>query len=243
MTTKTAVRCAAGVYIIALVVAINTSYSNMCDEAAQARRNLEFAQTTIQEQQDLIVAQQDLLHEYEYTLAGYNEPLRYRAAEPPLYDIPLEEDLQRYTYSLCVDYGIPTWYEFILAQMWKESDFNADIVGNVNRNGTLDYGLLQINEINVEWLNKTLGIKDLLDAKQNIRAGVYIVSTLVKQFEDEHLVSMAYQYGPTGAKRLWAVGRTSTEYSHELLRRRDIIRENRYNIAKPEEYICNININ
>ena len=45
---------------------------------------------------------------------------------------------------------------------------------NVNSNGSRDYGLMQINDCNHEWLETELGITDRYDPRQNIRAGCYI---------------------------------------------------------------------
>lgn len=90
---------------------------------------------------------------------------------PEIYNVPLDDALQRYTYNLCVDYEIEEYYPLVLAVMWRESEFVPTIISKTN-----DYGLMQINKINHKWLSEELGITDFLDAEQNIHAGVFMLS-------------------------------------------------------------------
>ncbi|GHU80290.1 hypothetical protein FACS1894191_5210 [Clostridia bacterium] len=109
-------------------------------------------------------------------------------------EIPLNEELQRYTYQQCIANGLD--YALVLALMWRESGFELDAVG-YNDNGTSDSGVMQINDINREWLKKDMGITDLMDPKQNITAGTAILGGFVKR-HGMHNALLAYQYGEAG---------------------------------------------
>jgi soluble lytic murein transglycosylase-like protein len=151
---------------------------------------------------------------------GAAEPTATPSAEPTvrIYDIPLEDRLQEYTFSLCEENGLD--YELVLAVMEKESHYNEAAISKTD-----DYGLMQINEANHEWLEDKLGISDFLDAKQNIRAGIYILSWLTGKYEDPNKVLMAYNNGENGAKKLWQEGITSSKYSRAVIARADELRE------------------
>ena len=127
------------------------------------------------------------------------------------YDVPMEDALQEYTQDVCEEYGFDQ-YDIILAMIDRESDFRDWVVS-----GTNDYGLMQINICNHEWLAEDLGLTGMLDARQNIWAGVYIISTLYEKYDDIGLALMAYNCGERGAKNLWEQGIYSTAYSREII--------------------------
>ena len=64
-----------------------------------------------------------------------------------LYDIGLPVELQNYTEDLCKEYGVS--YPLVLAIMWQESRYQAGAVS-----ATSDYGIMQINQGNHEWLGE-----------------------------------------------------------------------------------------
>ena len=116
----------------------------------------------------------------EYSIAATPEPIvevieqepvisveEQEEEGPEIYNVPLDDALQRYTYNLCVDYEIEEYYPLVLAVMWRESEFVPTIISKTN-----DYGLMQINKINHKWLSEELEITDFLDEEQNIHAGV-----------------------------------------------------------------------
>lgn len=76
--------------------------------------------------------------------------------------IPLDKDLQEYVWELCVYLEIPECYETILAIMWQETHFDPSLTSITN-----DYGLMQINEINIAVLHDTLGITDIMAIRQH----------------------------------------------------------------------------
>ena len=147
--------------------------------------------------------------------AVIHEPVAEEVEEPAegkqytIYDVPLSEELQRYTQDVCKEYGVS--YPLVIAVMKKESEFLPDTVSS-----TSDYGIMQINQGNHEWLEGELGITDWFDPQQNILAGVYILSQL-NGYEDVHKILMSYNCGPTGARRLWAEGIYSTAYSRAVV--------------------------
>ena len=126
-----------------------------------------------------------------------------------LYDIQLSEELQHYTQDVCEEYGVS--YPLVIAIMKKESEFRSDAVSATN-----DYGIMQINGWNHEWLEGALGIPDWFDPQQNILAGVYMLAQF-NGYEDVHQILMSYNCGPSGAKKLWAEGVYSTAYSRSVV--------------------------
>lgn len=164
------------------------------------------------------------LRESEHKLSIFVDTTEVRAAEPTIYNIDLSEDLQEYTYNMCLNYGIVDHYEIVLAMMWQESNYRADLISSTN-----DYGIMQINKCNHEWLSETLGITDFLDAKQNINAGTYIISKLLHKYDNEHEALMAYNMGEGGAARCWEQGIYSSHYSRAIMSKHSTIVSNNYN--------------
>lgn len=125
-------------------------------------------------------------------------------------DCALDVDIQKFVYSLCEGYEID--FTFAMAVIQKESSFKPDVVSGSN-----DYGLMQINKINHEWLSELLGITDFLDAEQNIKAGMFILRGLFEKYNEPELVLMAYNMGETGANRLWQKDIYSTNYTEDIM--------------------------
>lgn len=146
------------------------------------------------------------------------KPTEAPESEYVLYDVPLSVELQEYTQDVCKEYGVS--YPLVLAIMKKESQYQVDAISDTD-----DYGIMQVNECNHEWLAGEFGFsvpeghelyEAFLDPKQNILAGVYILSQCV-QYEDLNKVLMAYNRGPSGAKELWNEGVYSLPYSLEVI--------------------------
>ena len=136
------------------------------------------------------------------------------------YEIPkfyfavnLPKDLQDYMFELCEEYNVPP--ALIIAMMERESRFNPNALSRTN-----DYGYMQINKGNFEWLKNTLGISNLLDPKENILCGVYIISSHLKKNNNNiNNALMCYNCGAGGAARLWKQGTYSTAYSRAIIER------------------------
>lgn len=176
---------------------------------------------------ELTTRNQDLsaaLQQSNDKLRLFVDDTEVRAAEPTYYDIPLSKELQLYTYTRCVDYGIADHYELVLAMMWQESNFTPDTISKTD-----DYGIMQINACNHEWLSDLLGTTDFLDACQNIDAGTYIISKMLLKYEDEHKALMAYNMGERGASLNWEAGIYTSNYSRGVVAKREVIEANNYN--------------
>lgn len=176
---------------------------------------------------ELTTRNQDLstaLQESNDKLRLFVDDTEVRAAEPTYYDIPLSKELQLYTYTRCVDYGIADHYELVLAMMWQESNFTPDTISKTD-----DYGIMQINACNHEWLRDVLGTTNFLDASQNIDAGTYIISKMFLKYEDEHKALMAYNMGENGASLNWEAGIYTSNYSRGVVAKREAIKANNYN--------------
>lgn len=128
------------------------------------------------------------------------------------YDIPLSTDFQDYIYAMCAHYEIPEHYELVLALIEHESDFVATAVSETN-----DYGLMQINEFNHEWLYSTLKLNDMLDPYQNVQAGVYMLSDFLLRYDNIATALMCYNLGEGSAKLLVKRGIRSSSYSESVL--------------------------
>lgn len=123
--------------------------------------------------------------------------------------IPLGQDMQAYVLELCESYSVP--YTLVLAVIEAESTFKCDAA-----NGSC-YGYMQISDINLEWLNKCIGIDDLEDPAQNLYSGIYILADLYGKYKDWDKVLVCYNYGETGAyEHVFSKGLTDTAYSRKV---------------------------
>ena len=129
------------------------------------------------------------------------------------YNIPLSNDIQDYMFQECSRYGIPSG--LVVAIMETESRFTIDIISRTN-----DYGLMQINQCAHEWLNKNLGVTNLLDAKQNILSGIYILRYHLDYCNgDLKKALMCYACGAGRAETYFEQGIYETEYTKSLIER------------------------
>lgn len=131
-------------------------------------------------------------------------------SEPQLiyYDIPLSEELQEVTIDLCSKYDVDPIIAFALMQ--KESTYQVNVISKTN-----DYGIMQINKINHEWLSEELGITDFLDPNQNIEAGLYMLGDYLEKY-DLHQALMSYNMGEKGARKAISRGNCSSKYSRDI---------------------------
>lgn len=128
------------------------------------------------------------------------------------------EDLQEFTYYLSAAYDID--YTLVLAIISKESSFMPDGISSTN-----DYGLMQINACNHEWLTEELGITDFIDPYENIKAGLFILRGLFEKYDSTSKVLMAYNMGENGASKLWEQGIFESNYSKDVLQRQETYRQ------------------
>jgi hypothetical protein len=125
-------------------------------------------------------------------------------------DCKMPEEQQEFTYYLCTGYNID--FTLVMALIQNESSFDPSVISVTN-----DYGYMQINKINHQWLTDTLGVTDFTDPYQNIRAGVFVLRKLYERYQDTNMVLMAYNMGEDGAARLWEKGIYSTDYTEKIL--------------------------
>lgn len=136
-------------------------------------------------------------------------------------DVPLDEGLQEFIYYLSMGYNID--FTFVMALIQQESTFNPDAVSR-----TGDYGLMQINQCNFEYLNEVLGIDDFLEPYNNIRGGLFTLRKLFEKYETPERVLMAYNMGEKGASKLWEQGIFETNHSRSVLLKQALL-EDEYN--------------
>lgn len=128
------------------------------------------------------------------------EPVKLRI------DCPLDDATQQMIQDKCEEYNVD--FALVMAVIYTESRFQSDVVSSTD-----DYGLMQINKMNHEWLSETLGITDFLNPEQNVTAGLYILSNLFDKYDNPSQVLMVYNMGETGAKKHWNDGVYATPYS------------------------------
>ncbi len=125
------------------------------------------------------------------------------------YDCPLSKDLQDYIRTLCEENDVPM--DLVIAQIQIESQYKADCIS-----GTNDYGLMQINKINHDWLSEKYGITDFLDPYQNVLCGIKILSGHLKNCGNIDKALMSYNLGTAGAEKLWKQGIHTTKYVQKI---------------------------
>mgnify|MGYP000217862022 CR=1 FL=1 len=96
--------------------------------------------------------------------------------------VPLEPELQAHTYRESIRSGIPV--EIALAIMEHESGYISDVSDHINCNGTRDRGLMQINEVNWEFLREKYGL-DVSDPPDNITVGKIILLESLQDYPME----------------------------------------------------------
>lgn len=107
----------------------------------------------------------------------------------------------------------------VLAVIEQESGWNVNAI-NHNSNGTTDEGLGQINSGTWPSLAKALNLTDPMDPRQNIKATVYYLSYLSRQYTSTAAILTSYNRGEEGLHR-WYVSRGTVRspYSDEVERR------------------------
>lgn len=140
----------------------------------------------------------------------YESTVLAETAEVFLYDIPLSDSLQRYIYEICADEGVPVTLAFAMIE--HESGFNPEAVSSTD-----DYGLMQINSVNHNWLEEKYCTADMLNPYQNVFCGISIIGGYIEKYEDYGKALMAYNMGNYGAQKAWENGVTSTKYSESIL--------------------------
>ena len=208
--------CSKAVVVALLVTGATVAYKNKVKEVSSLRASV----ASMTQQYKTLTAENEKVKQ---KLAMYTDPVGDIVPAPPIYNVPLDADIQTYLYTKCVDYDITKYYETLLAQIWKESNFNPKAISHTN-----DYGLMQINECMHATLRDKLGIVDFLEPYQSIDAGTYMMSNLIHTYGDIHKALMAYNFGPGGASAHWKKGTYTSSYSRDIVSKRDIIVSGNY---------------
>lgn len=127
------------------------------------------------------------------------------------FDVPLDDQLQEYMQDLCVQYDFPA-YDVVVALIEHESSFRQGVISSTD-----DYGLMQINRCNHEWLKEELGVRSITDPEDNVRCGIYMLQRLYHKYDNIEMALIAYNRGEGGAARLFREGIYTTDYSAEIL--------------------------
>lgn len=130
----------------------------------------------------------------------------------PYFDVPLDHELQDVVFDEAERWNVPA--ALILAIIDQETDYRTDVVSSTD-----DYGLMQINSINHDWLADELGITDFMDPAQSIRCGAFMIGRLVNKYDgDLHHALTAYNRGEGGARSYYKKNGTyETSYSTSVL--------------------------
>lgn len=153
------------------------------------------------------IASTPITHEVTLEVIEREEPeyLYYYVVEPETgKEYYLDTSYQDYLYEMCVEYNVVEYYTLFIALMYHESRFDPNAISRTN-----DYGLMQINEGNHEWLSETLGVTDFLDPYQSIRCGVFMLSSYLHKYDDVQKALVCYNKGEGAV----IDGTYSTDYS------------------------------
>lgn len=184
----------------------------VCICATAANKVPELKTTTAQSRQAEAIAAELTAKAVPLTLSS-PEP----TAEEPVveecevfYDVPLSDELQSYIREKCEENGAP--FDIVIALIGRESSYRPDVISVTD-----DYGLMQINSCNHEWLAEELGLVNMMDPYQNIAAGTYILGMAFEKYGDPHQALMAYNMGDNGMSRVWNEGHRSSAYSRAVM--------------------------
>lgn len=141
---------------------------------------------------------------------AYKSNVLVDTADVFLFDVPLSDSLQRYIYEICADENVPV--TLVMAMIEHESGFDPEAVSPTD-----DYGLIQINAVNHEWLKEEYRCADMMNPYQNVFCGISIISSYIDKYGELDKALMAYNMGNYGAQKAWKNGVTSIAYSEEIL--------------------------
>ena len=133
---------------------------------------------------------------------AYKSNVLVDTADVFLFDVPLSDSLQRYIYEICADENVPV--TLVMAMIEHESGFDPEAVSPTD-----DYGLMQINAVNHEWLKEEYRCADMMNPYQNVFCGISIISSYIDKYGELDKALMAYNMGNYGAQKAWKNGVTS----------------------------------
>ena len=127
--------------------------------------------------------------------------------EVDYFDVPLSHSLQQYIYEICADNDMSV--SLVIALIDQESNFNPECVSDTN-----DYGLMQINECNFQWVKEDYNSVDMFNPYQNVYCGINILAGYLHKYDDDYTKAlMCYNLGEYGASKAWENGIFCTDYT------------------------------
>ena len=114
--------------------------------------------------------------------------------------------------SISAEYGVPSG--FVQAIVQVESEFDCNAINRSNKNGTVDYGLMQLNS---SWFDD----ENWRDPETNLRAGIKHIKKLMDIHKGTSWWALAVSYN---AGHSWLVNnheppRASLDYADEIMRK------------------------
>ena len=130
--------------------------------------------------------------------------------EVDYFNVPLSHSLQQYIYEICADNDLSV--SLVIALIDQESNFNPECVSDTN-----DYGLMQINECNFQWVKEDYNIVDMFNPYQNVYCGINILAGYLHKYDDDYTKAlMCYNLGEYGASKAWENGIFCTDYTKAI---------------------------
>jgi|GEM_PF-2724156 len=146
---------------------------------------------------DIIETKEELYYEKEFV--GYENGLSY--------------ELQQYMYEISLKYDVPFPVLMTISHVESGGEFNTNgIVSNTN-----DYGLMQINECNINYIKDSLGFNkdDILnDPYKNIEASAFLIRDIYSIKENQELEEI---FGIYNGWINWEKKNTSLDYVSKSL--------------------------
>ena len=148
-------------------------------------------------------------------------------------------DLKEYTAQVCDEYKVD--YGLALGVIYNESRFKSGLT-HLNTNGTIDYGLMQVNEVNFKYLNKTLGItsmNQLLDDRVGIKCGIHLLAYHKDATGNDSAALLRYQVGEGTYKKYIKRGKYTNDTHGRVWQYRNIYHEylNQHNESKLDGFV------
>ena len=130
--------------------------------------------------------------------------------EVDYFKVPLSHSLQQYIYEICADNDLSV--SLVIALIDQESNFNPECVSDTN-----DYGLMQINECNFQWVKEDYNSVDMFNPYQNVYCGINILAGYLHKYDDDYTKAlMCYNLGEYGASKAWENGIFCTDYTKAI---------------------------
>lgn len=135
------------------------------------------------------------------------------AMPPLLRSVPLSPEAQWRIFDLCGQDG--DLFCTVMAIANQETRFDASAVGDDGRS----IGMMQIHFAYHTERMESLGVTDLTDPVQCAAVGISYIRELADQFQvgtDSQILYLAYNMGPTGARKALARGQYSSSYTRAV---------------------------